>query len=144
MERFAIIFWHYHGGALFGVRQRLWPNKSHASMIAMISAILLYSMEWGALLLHLPREAKLGLLLIVLSPQWLYVLPIDHPVFEFRGYSMAMGVALILSSLLRSTPIMWLVLVVFWAAATLRRRKCVVEPFAFWRRAQEENNGSKL
>ena len=100
------MLWHYVSGPLLGFRHRIWPQERTGRPVFDILAILIYvsaqALLWAG---HLPRLPAVGLALILFSPQWLYVLPIrDHPVFEYRGYSMAAGVALILAWALHDGP----------------------------------------
>lgn len=144
MNRFANIFWHYYGGACLGFRQRLWPEEKHYSGAAQILAILIYVAQLGVLLfVALPAIARLGLALILFSPQWLYaVSPLPHPVFEYRAYGMAAGVALVLGWALTAHPLPALMLCCVWAWRSYVRRQILVEPLRFWRTAQEEDHGS--
>lgn len=140
LNRFASIFSRYFGGALIGVRQALWPQERQHSGFAHIFAGLSYLALMLALLLgNLSHLDAFGLALILFSPQWLYVAPVGHPVFEFRGYGMAAGVALLLGPRLALHWWLFAVLVLLWTARSLVRRRILIEPLRFWATAQEEN-----
>lgn len=141
MNRFANIFWHYYAGPLIGVRQRLWPSEKSFGRCLQSLALLLYAFQWGILLSNqLPRLAEVGMALILLSPQWGYVLPIPHPVFEFRGYGMAAGMACVLASVLGFVGVVLVSSV--WAWRRHVRLEIVTSPLSFWERAQEEHHGT--
>lgn len=174
LNHFANIFWHYCR-ALTGVRQRLWPTTRQFSPAMQALALTLYVAQLLILFFGpLPSLARIGLALIVFSPQWVYALPLQfspprtrlehgwllgahgysawgwwryvsavpHPVFEFRGYGMAAGVALLLASFVANHPWMGIPIVLFWAWRSYVRRQILIDPLRFWRTAQEEDHGS--
>ena len=137
-NRFANIFWHYYGGALFGFRQRLWPLEKQYYPAFQALAFVLYLLQMGLLMfVHMPQLIQVGLALILFSPQWIYAFHrIPYPVFEYRAYSMPAGVALIIFALLGKWSI---VLLIFWAWRSIIRRHRLIEPLLFWEQAQKEN-----
>lgn len=90
---------------------------------------------------NFPVYVRIGVALIVFSPQWLYVFsPVPHLVFEFRGYGMAAGVAILAAGLLEGYRVLAVALFLFWAWRSLVRRRILTSPIAFWRRVEEENS----
>jgi hypothetical protein len=146
LNRFATIFWHYVGGALFGFRQRLWPQEKIYSWWWRLAALILFVGQLCVLLFAgLPPVPRVGLALILFSPQWLYVYPIPYPVFEFRGYGMAAGVTLLtftaISYSMKYSCVAVIALAVCWAWRSRARRHILVDPLRFWARAEEEHHG---
>lgn len=141
MSKFANIFWHYYSGPLIGLRQRFWPLEKQYSPLFKLAAVVLWSLQASLFCMSsTPTPVRLGLALILLSPQWFYcVSPVPHLVFEFRGYSMAAGVALIAAWLLSTHGVLLVTLFVFFAWRSLVRRRILVSPLAFWQKVQEEN-----
>ena len=133
------ILWHYVSGPLLGFQHRIWPQRrSYPASFHLTATLIYFSAQVLLWFGHLPRLPAIGLALILFSPQWLYVLPIrDHPVFEYRGYSMAAGVALILAWALPWWAVILLCIV--WFFVSMARYKLFTSPDLFWARVEEEN-----
>ena len=143
LNRFANIFWHYYGGVLVGFRQKLWPLEQTYSLVWQLAAVALYLAQLGWLLFaDMPPVPRLGLALILFSPQWLYTYPWPHPVFEYRAYGMAIGLALLLASFIH--PFVLVPLFIFWTWRSTRRRAVLTDPLRFWKCAQEKELCGKM
>lgn len=140
LNRFANIFWHYYRGPLLGFHHRLWPVEQEYSFASQLAAVALFLMQFGILLcVHVSPLLRLGLAMLLFSPQWLYVYPVPHPVFEFRAYGMAMGVALIIIAL-GFHPILLALIALLWFRHSVHRHQHITEPLRFWTQAQEEQH----
>lgn len=145
LNRFSNIFWHYYGGALLGFRQRLWPEEETHSSIWKGLAVALYLAQLSILLfVPLATLSRLGLALILFSPQWLYAAFPSHPIFEYRAYGMALGMALVLAQVFRSHPLFAVPVCVVWAWRSHVRHHILTQPLRFWKCAQEDNSHGSL
>jgi len=144
INRFTNIFWYYIRGPLLGCWQHLWPKEAEFHRQWKIIAIAAYgTLITVFMLANLSTLTRIGLALILFSPQWLYVTPRPHPVFEFRGYGMAAGIAILLAEVLESHLWLMLALSVFWAWRSYVRRSILIDPLRFWKKVQEDNlNGT--
>ncbi len=144
LNRFANIFWHYLSGPLAGVRLRFWPAEKPFQILAQgVAGGLFLTIALVFLFAPLTVPIRLGLALILFSPQWLYAFTaLPHPIFEFRAYGMAAGVALILAEGLKSYPIAIVALIIVWSRLSLTRYRTLTDPLRFWKRAEEEHRGS--
>lgn len=140
LNRFTNIFWHYFSGPLAGFNQRLWPEERTCSPFMKCLAAALYLIPLVVIVMPVQPWLRLGAAFIMFSPQWLYAFTsLPHPVFEFRGYSMAAGMALIAAGSLAAHPIAGFVVFAVWSARSLIRQRILVSPLRFWQQAQKEN-----
>ena len=133
------LVWYYLcRGPLFGVNQKLDPDSNiRAKRVGSILAILILI---AAVVLAPDERLRLGLLLILFNPLWLYSIPnLFDPLMENRAYTMTVPVALIIAYV--ATVTLWApaVLLLLWGVRTYQRAGYWNTRYGFWKQAYKES-----
>ncbi len=134
-DRFAVIVCHFALGPLVGVYQQIepdrQPNKKAAGLILVNLAMLFYVA---------PLELRLAILWCFVNPSLLYVFStIPETVYEHRGYTALLGIAMAAAWAAERAPIMVGVLGVLYTIRTIDRNFRMRTSLSYWRLALVES-----
>lgn len=137
-DRLTLIFGHYFFGPIIGLRLRLFvPDRYHNEVERWVALLLIALGVAMAVISTMP--VGLVWVLFVCCPQWLYAFtPIQHTIFEYRGYIFIVAWATALGLAASITPLAALLvgcLAVCYTVVTRRRNLIYSDPLLFWKQA---------